>query len=416
MENSHFFKFRKLSSEILENNIIPFWLKYGPDNINGGFNGRVTNDLVIEREAPKSLILLTRILWTFSALYKRTAKMEYLEISDRAYRYLLDHFIDDEYGGAYWLVDYRGNPLNIHKKIYGQAFTIYALAEYFEATGKKHIMDLARNIFFLIEKHNFDEDFTGYFEMSRRDWKLAEVMQLSEADLVQDKSMNTHLHLLEAYTRLYQVWPDPQVELRLKGLISNFTDHIFNPENHHFNLYFNRQWESPTKAISFGHDIEGSWLLCEAVNVLDDPELKCFVEKVALDLVDAVIKDGFNEDGGIYSEKTNGGEIIEHIDWWQQAEAPVGFINAYMISGSPHYMEWASKSCEFTEKYFLDKKNGEWYYEVSKTRVPNLDQYKISEWKGPYHNSRACMEVQNRIRMIESGKFLINSIAGEKND
>jgi mannobiose 2-epimerase len=381
----------------LSDNIVPFWLMHTRDCRNGGFYGRISNDLVIKKKAHKSLILTARILWTFAALHHFSPWDEYLRMAEHAYASLLKHFFDEEYGGAFWLVDYKGKVINEKKKIYGQAFTIYALSEFYGTTGRVEILDKALEIYRLIEKHNYDRQYKGYFETSNRDWTIAEEMRLSEVDMNEMKSMNTHLHLLEAYTNLYRYWPDPELKKRLKELIDVFISFIIDPQTDHFKLFFDERWNRKSDSISFGHDIEGSWLLCEAAAIVDDEALKEQIKKIAIDMVNATMKEGFSERFGIFAEMNGDGTVFREVHWWQQAEAVVGFINAYQITSDSLFLDWAVKAWKYITDTLVDRTHGEWFYEISEDGKPDNQRYKVSEWKGPYHNGRACLEILKRL-------------------
>ena len=397
MDINNITEFRnRVHSELYEN-IVPFWVKNTMDKEFGGFYGRISNDLKLIKKARKSLILTARILWTFSALYRIEEKDEYLKMAEHGYRFLLDKFLDRKYGGAFWLVDYEGSVLETKKKIYGQAFSIYALVEYYSAVKDQDALERAIGIFKLIENNNHDDENLGYFEAANRDWSATEEMRLSEVDMNEVKSMNTHLHLMEAYTNLYRVWGDKKLELRLKELIKVFIDHIINPHNNHLQLFFDEFWMPKSDIVSFGHDIEASWLLCETAEVLDDEKLGETIKNVSLKLVEATLRDGFSEKDAIYTEMNGKGKIFKNIQWWQQAESVVGLLNAFKFSQSEKYYKHAYNAWQFIENYFIDKQNGEWFYEINENGLPTESYCKVSEWKGPYHNSRACLEIIKRL-------------------
>ncbi len=397
MKNDRINDFRESVHRELNKNIIPFWINYSVDESFGGFYGRIDNDLKIFKKARKSLILTARVLWTFSALYRIEKNNDYLKIAEHGYRFLNDKLIDRKYGGSFWLVDYEGNVLETKKKIYGQAFSIYALVEYFLATKDEEALKQAVNIFNLIENNNHDTENGGYFEAANRDWSATEEMRLSEVDMNEVKSMNTHLHLMEAYTNLYRVWADARLKSAIRELISIFINHIIDKKKRHLQLFFDEVWGVKSDIISFGHDIEASWLLCESAELLGDKDLLSSVRDAAVKLVDAVIEDGFSDGNAIYIEMNGKGEPFKNIQWWQQAEAVVGLLNAFEISGDEKYFNRAFRAWRFIEKYFVDRKRGEWFYEVNEEKRPTETYYKVSEWKGPYHNSRACMEIMKRL-------------------
>lgn len=382
--------------------LLPFWRTQVLDYQHGGFIGRMSNDLTIDRRAPKGLILNTRLLWTYSALFRYTEDDSFLTLARRAYEHLNTHFLDEKFGGAFWFIDAQGTVLDGKKKTYGHAFFIYALVEYVLATQDKAAEKLAIDLFNIVEQHTYDSEFKGYLETFERNWSEAEDARLSSIDMNEKKSMNTHLHVLEAYTHLYRIWKNKTLELKLNELIHVFLDYIVDPTTFHFKLFFDPPWNSKSDRISFGHDIEGSWLLCEAADVLGDAELQAKVRDVALNMASAVLKSGVDRDGGIFYEGEPTGIVDSDKHWWPQAEGVVGFLNAYQLTHDEQYLNAAIKTWDFIEKYIIDKKDGEWFWSVSKDHKPSTDQPKVSEWKSPYHNCRACMEILTRIPKIES--------------
>jgi mannobiose 2-epimerase len=387
---------QKVEAELLTG-ILPFWLKYAIDNVYGGFRGRIANDLAVDPRADKGLILNARILWTFSKAFSVYRDPEYLAAARRAYEYLDRFFRDPEFGGVYWMVDCLGRPADTKKRIYGQAFTVYALAEYYHVTGISEALGKALRLVERIESSGHDARNGGYFETYERDWTLAADQRLSEVDMDEKKSMNTHLHLLESYANLLRFHEDATVRLRLRELIDIFLDHIIDPANHHFILFFDEEWRPRSGKISFGHDIEGSWLLVEAAEILGDAGLLERVREVAVKMAQAVYEQGLNSDGGLLYEADATGIIDSDKHWWPQAEAVVGFLNAYRLSGQGHFLDAAERSWAFIEKFIIDHKYGEWFWLVSKSGVPGAGLDKVGPWKCPYHNSRACFEVMERL-------------------
>ncbi|HXK59590.1 MAG TPA: AGE family epimerase/isomerase [Acidobacteriota bacterium] len=388
----------------LHNNIIPFWLEYSVDFENGGFYGGITNDLVVDHEADKSLILVTRILWTFSRLFSRYRDRAYRDMAVRAYDYLTRHFWDNDEGGAYWMVNFQGEPLQTCKKTYGQAFTIYALSEYSLAFKHRPSLEKAKTLFTLLEEKTRDRVHGGYFETFEKDWRLAADQRLSEADMDEKKSMNTHLHLLEAYTNLLKVWDDPSVKSRVAELLKIFLSHIVDRGNWHFRLFFRENWEPRSERVSFGHDIEGSWLLCEAAGMLSDPATQASVRQVARMMAMSVLEDGVDVDGGLLYEAEKGEIIDDSKHWWPQAEALVGFLNAYQLTHEDLFFESAVGAWQFIERYIVDRRCGEWFWKVSREGTPSRDKRKVDAWKGPYHNTRACLETIERLDKLDQTK------------
>ena len=244
----------------VKENILKFWSEKTIDSKNGGFLGSVENNLSINQEAPKSSVLNTRILWTYSKAYNMFGDKEYLTLANRAYNFIKTSLRDQEYRGLFWMLDYMGNPINTKKQIYAQAFGIYALSEYYLATKNEESLEYAIKLYNLIEKYSYDQKDKGYFEACTREWETTDDLQLGPGEMNEKRSMNTHLHILEAYTNLYRVWKDEKFKGQFQELIKVTLDNIVDHETHHFKMFFDEQWNSKSEVISYGHDIEGSWL------------------------------------------------------------------------------------------------------------------------------------------------------------
>ncbi|MGD0891806.1 MAG: AGE family epimerase/isomerase [Terracidiphilus sp.] len=401
----------------LTSSILPFWLEYTVDDEFGGFRGHIANDLTIDPRAAKGLILNARILWTFSKAFSVYGDPAYLETARRAYEYLVRFFWDNEFGGVYWLVDHLGHPIDTKKRVYAQAFTIYALAEYYHAVGDAQILARALDVMEVMESSAHDAEHGGYFETYERNWTLAEDQRLSDVDQDEKKSLNTNLHVLEAYTTLLRNHEHPVARVRLRELLMVFLDHIINPKTHHFHLFFDEQWHPQSDKISFGHDIEGSWLLCEAADVLGDEALTDRVHSAALAMAQTVHDEGLDADGGLFYEAAPTGIIDSDKHWWPQAEAVVGFLNGYQLSGKQHFLCAAERSWAFIQSHIVDHEFGEWFWLVSKDGVPDPQRDKVGPWKCPYHNSRTCFEVMERLDRLaaqkESTGYFINGARHE---
>lgn len=386
----------QLQSE-LQDNILQFWIQKTVDREHGGFIGEMDQHHQINKQSDKGLVLNARILWSFASAYRLLPSPEYMEMADRAYDYLKTYFMDQEHGGFFWMVDYLGQPSQDKKQVYGQAFVMYAFAEYYRATGRQEALDLAIDIYHVLEKHTYDPVHKGYIEALSRDWQLTGDLSLSEKDLNEKKSMNTHLHVLEAYTNLYRVWKSEELKKSLTELIQITIDHIIDPKSNHFLLFFDEAWQVKSHHISYGHDIEGSWLLLEAAEVLDDPHLLRQVIQAAVAMAEAVYKNGIDKDGGIWNEADRSGLTDTNKDWWPQAEAMVGFYNAYELTGDKKYKTAALNSWSFIQTYIVDQAHGEWFWGVDQGGTPLPNEPKVSPWKCPYHNSRACIEMLERL-------------------
>lgn len=381
----------------LTTNVLPYWMNKMTDNQHGGFYGRRDGHDNLDKESPKGIILNTRILWTFSAAVKVLQDHVYLETAHRAFEYIMNCFLDKEHGGVYWMVDYKGEPLQTKKQIYAQAFAIYAFTEYFLVSRNEDSLHEAKKLFYLIEQHSFDSSENGYLEAFDRQWNLLDDLRLSEKDANEKKTMNTHLHVLEAYTNLYRVWKDPALEKQLKNLIIVFRDKIVN-KNFHFDLFFNEHWQVQSREISFGHDIEGSWLMHEAAEVLGDKRLLHEMERLAVTMADTSLREGLDADGGLMNEAGPDGHKDTDKHWWPQAEAIVGYVNAWQLTGDTRYMEKAEKVWSFVKQHLIDSKNGEWFWRTDRTGVVNFQEDKAGPWKCPYHNGRAALEIVSRLK------------------
>lgn len=380
----------------LVSNILPFWMEKMTDEVHGGFYGRITGMDELKPEAEKGAVLNARILWTFSAAYRLLRKPEYLEVATRAKRVIIDYFYDSEFGGVYWSLDNENRPLDTKKQIYALGFAIYGLSEYARATDDKEALDYAIRLFGSIERHSFDALKNGYCEALTREWGEIADMRLSAKDANECKTMNTHLHILEPYTNLFRVWKDAQLEKQLRNLISIFVDKILNIKTGHLDLFFNEDWVSKYRIVSYGHDIEASWLIHEAALVLGDKEVLAKVEPL-VEYIAAAADEGLLSDGSmIYETFLDKKQDEADRHWWVQAENVVGHVNLYQHFGDEVAMQKALRCWEFIKKNLIDYKNGEWHWSVRIDGTINTDDDKAGFWKCPYHNGRMCMEILER--------------------
>ena len=382
----------------LNGNILPFWKKYSVDP-SGGFYGGINFDGSPRANAQKGNVLNGRLIWTYSTAYRIFGDKEALELANRAQRYFIDHFIDKEYGGTYWSLRADGTPGDNNKQTYGIAFAIYGLSEHYRATGNEESLKMAIELYQSLEKYAFEPEFGGYIESFTRDWKKP-VKYGYDGDGTSPKTMNTHLHVLEAYTNLYRVWPDAGLRKQLKALAEIAITKILNTETYHEMLYFTNDWKSKQDIDSYGHDIEYSWLIDEAGKVLNDKKLKKKIQEVSVKVAETQMKEGLNADGSMKSER-KGEEVSTTLSWWPQAETVVGFLNAYEISGDEKFLNGAVKAWGWIKEKMIDRQYGEWYGTVMGDGSPVLKGEKGSLWRCPYHNSRMGFEVYERFEHLK---------------
>lgn len=371
---------------MLEQEILPFWMERMQDP-RGGFYGRIDGNNVLHPEAPKGAILCARILWTFSAAYRVLGKEEYLAVATRAKRALLDDFFDSEQGGVFWSLNADGTPLDTKKQIYAIGFAIYGLSEYARATNDEEALAHAVKLFFDIENHSFDPVKNGYFEAFTREWGDIADMRLSDKDANERKTMNTHLHILEPYTNLYRVWPDSRLRAAIRNLIDIFLTKILDASTHRMHLFFNDDWQSMTPGTSYGHDIEASWLIHEAMNVVDDSSCDSCAEGTS---VPQVLVPWFQT-------LLTLDPLAQPRQWWEYAEAVVGYLNIWQHIGDDMAMKKMQETWTFITDCLIDRETGEWFWSVTPEGVPLRAEDKAGFWKCPYHNGRMCLEIIERL-------------------
>ncbi len=387
---------KELDTEL--HNILQYWMKYVPDPVNGGFYGSIDNSNTADTHAVKGLVMNARILWTFSAAYTFTGQNKLLLQADTAYHYMRNHFTDQNFGGAYWSVDAGGQPYNDRKQVYGLSFYLYALSEYYHATKQQQVLHEAIALFNLIETKSFDETNKGYFEAFARNWQPLADVRLSDKDANEQKTMNTHLHIIEAYANLYRYWPDSLLRRRIIGLLELFDRFMIDKNTGHLRLFFDEHWNYRPDMISYGHDIEAAWLLQQCAGVVGEEYWVDKMKTHALNITDAA-KKGIDADGGMWYEfNPVSQQLVKEKHWWPQAEAILGFFNAWEISGNEQYLHLSVNSWNFVKQYMRDAAHGEWFWGVTENYSVMQGKDKAGFWKCPYHNSRACMEMVRRIR------------------
>ncbi|MDD6530532.1 MAG: AGE family epimerase/isomerase [Prevotella copri] len=387
---------KQTMQDVLEQNILSYWIDHVTDKENGGYYGRIDGEDKVHPQAEKGAVMNARILWAFSAAYRVLRKPTYLEAATRAKEYFVEYFLDKENGGAYWSVDYKGNPLDTKKQTYAIGFAIYGFSEYARATGDKVALEIAKKLYHDIEEHAYDSKNNGYIEALTRDWQPIADMRLSDKDENGSRTMNTHLHIIEPYTNLYRVWKDKSLEKSIRNLLDIFTDKLLNKETHHLDLFFDDAWQGKRNIESYGHDIEASWLLHETALVLGDKVVLQKIEQVIRRIADAA-DEGLRPDGSmVYEHWKDTDKSDLQRQWWVQCENIIGHIDLYQYFGYEDSLEKAVHCWNYVQKHLIDAKNGEWHWAVLDDGTINLSDDKAGFWKCPYHNSRMCLELIER--------------------
>lgn len=387
-------KMREEIQNHLVKDIIPFW-KNLRDDENGGYYGWVGYDLKVDKKAVKGCILNSRILWFFSNAYTMLKDESLLQEADHAFAFLKEHCADRENGGIFWSIRYDGTPEDTTKHTYNQAFAIYALSSYYEASGKQETLDMAKELFYIIETKCTDE--IGYKEAFDKAFHEIENDKLSENGVIAAKTMNTLLHVFEAYTELYRVAKLPEVGEKLHWIMETFAHKVYNPELHRQEVFFDENMKSIIDLHSYGHDIETAWLIDRGVEVLGDPAMEALLSPITRDLTAQIYKVAF--DGHSLANECERGVVNTHRIWWVQAETVIGFLNGYQKDPSrKEYLQAAESEWQFIRDHVIDKRAGsEWYWEVDENGRPYPDRPIVEPWKCPYHNGRMCMEVMKRL-------------------
>ena len=377
------------TADVLENNILEYWLTLRDPR--GGFFGEVLSSGEILPDAPRGVILNARIIWAFSAAYQLLPKPEYLAAAEAAKDWFLAHFCDAEHGGVFWSVTAEGEPLDDKKQLYAQGFAIYGLSELYKVTRDPKVLAAAAALFRVVEDRFADPVNGGYIEALARDFSPLEDMSLSAHDINADKTMNSHLHIMEAYANLYKVWPAPELKDALVRLIDLTCTRIMGPDGH-LQLYFQRDWQVLPGAVSYGHDIETSWLLLECALATRDIDVVSRVRPYAVAMGRAG-NEGLLPDGSMLYEKLPDASLDESRQWWVQAETVVGNLWLWKYHGDDAAADRALACWAFIRDRLVDRSGGDWYWAILPDGTPDLAQPKAGFWKCPYHNARMCLEI-----------------------
>jgi len=377
------------TADVLENNILDWWLTLRDPR--GGFYGEVLSSGEIQRDAPRGEILNARIIWAFSAAYQLLPKPEYREAAVEAGAWFLAHFCDPDFGGVYWSVTAEGERLDDKKQLYAQGFAIYGLSELYKVTQDPKVLAAAAALFQIVEERFADREHGGYIEALARDFSPLADMSLSAHDINADKTMNSHLHIMEAYANLYKVWPAPALKEALVRLIDLTCTRIMGTDGH-LQLYFRKDWSVMPGAVSYGHDIETSWLLLECAFATRDFDVVSRVRPYAAALGRAG-NEGLLPDGSMLYELLPDGTRDESRQWWVQAETVVGNLWLWKYHGDDAAADRALACWAFIRDRLVDRAGGDWFWAILPDGSPDLTQPKAGFWKCPYHNARMCLEI-----------------------
>ena len=377
----------------LEDAILPFWMKLKDDRF-GGFYGYMGQDLTVDKEAEKGCILHSRILWFFSEAAMVLSRSDLREYADHAYRFIREHCMDKVHSGIFWSMTYDGNPLDTTKHTYNQGFAIYALSAYYRLTGNEEALNLAKEIFRLIEKNCTDE--FGYLEAFTADWGPESNEKLSENGVMAEKTMNTLLHVFEGYSGLYQACGDAEVGKAMERILKIYSEKIWSEDLKRQLVFFDREYNSIIDLYSYGHDIESSWLMDWGCGLLGDEALSASISRINETMAKAVFDAAW--DHGSLANECDRGEKNELRIWWVQAEAVVGLTHLWQKTGEEPYRQAATENYRFILEHVFDHRSGsEWFWAVDKSGRPDPEKPIVEPWKCPYHNGRMCIEMIRRL-------------------
>lgn len=391
--NKEIIKIAEEAKAHLTEGIIPFWKKLR-DNEFGGYYGFMDYDLKVDKQAVKGCILNSRITWFFANAYTLLKEESLLEEARHGFAFMKEHCMDKENGGIFWSIRYDGTPEDTTKHTYNQAFAIYALSSYYEASGEEEALTMAKELFRVIETKCTDE--IGYKEAFDLHFQEIENDKLSENGVIAQKTMNTLLHVFEAYTELYRVAKLPEVKERLTWIMDTFADKVYNPALRRQEVFFDAKMNSILDLHSYGHDIETAWLMDRGLEVLGEEKYQEKLSPITRNLTEQIYQVAF--DGHSLANECEKGVVNTHRIWWVQAETVVGFLNGWQKNPQKQeYLEAALAEWEFIKKHVIDKRSGsEWFWEVTPEGEPYEGRPIVEPWKCPYHNGRMCFEVIKR--------------------
>ena len=380
----------KLVDEVrahLTERIIPFW-KGLRDEVNGGYIGLVDFDLTRHPEADKGCILNSRILWFFSETYRALGDETLLDEARHACA-MLKRMTDATNGGVYWAMTADGRVADGTKHTYNQGFAIYALSAYYRASGDGEALARAMALFDVVETRCRDEG--GYLEAFTADWRPESNEKLSENGVMADRTMNTLLHVFEGYSGLYQATRDPAVGAALRQMLDIYADKVFDPVKNRQRVFFDYDYNELIDLHSYGHDIESSWLIDWGTGLLGDAALSARIADIDSRLAENIYQRAYR-DHSLLNECERGVDNTSRI-WWVQAEAVLGFVNAWKKTGDEKYLDAAKDIWGYIEEKLTDARTGEWFWELDADGRPSSRKPIVEPWKCPYHNGRMCLKI-----------------------
>ena len=377
--------------------ILNYWMEETVDENHEGFIGQIDYKNQKNNQSEKGSVLNARILWSFAAAHQLNNNPDYKKTAKRAFEYIEKYFYNPETGGIYWSVNADGTPKDTKNQIYAIAFVIYGMTEYYAISKEEKALNIAIHLYQKIQEFSYDPINKGYLEAFTNDWQPIDDLRLSDKDANEKKTMNTHLHIVEGYANLYKVWKNEDLRKVIVELLEVIELHFINKETGNLRLFFDENWKEKPDVISYGHDIEAAWLLLHCAEISEDKNLIENYKKYAIQIAD-VTKKGIDTDGGLwyeYNPETK--TLMAEKHWWPQAELMIGYFNAWQLSGKQEYLDIVYKNWDFTKNHIIDKENGEWFWGINKDNSL-IEKDKAGFWKCPYHNSRACIELINRIK------------------